>query len=374
MAPMKELLKKLVKADSTLQSGELTVAEILADFFNDAGVECRVDRWNENRANFIAHIKSTQAKPALLFLSHLDVVPPGEAEWKLPPFDAVEQDNKIHGRGACDMKGGIAASATAIAELVREKAELKGDIIFAATAGEETDSAGTTRFVSENIPNLPETFGAVIPEPTDFEIVTAHRGTLWLKITTKGKTAHGSTPELGINAIELMNALLNYLKDYKIPHAEHPLLGNCSMSINEIHGGKAANVVPDECFITIDIRTLPNQDYEQIIENFRGIFDRLKANDNRFQADISNIRSASAMVTDSETAFVKSFCRFVEIEKTRAVGFTTDGPSLAELGLPVVVFGPGKPHLCHKPDEYIDLLDLDKAKEYYKKIIKGMLT
>ena len=171
-----------------------------------------------------------------------------------------------------------------------------------------------------------------------------------------------------------MNSLLDHLKDYKIPHAEHPLLGTCSMSINEIHGGKATNVVPDECFIKIDIRTLPNQDYEQIIENFRQIFDRLKANDNRFQADISVIRSANAMVTDSETAFVKSFCRLVEIEKTRAVGFTTDGPFLAKTGLHVVIFGPGKTHLCHKPDEYIDLPDLDKAKEYYKKIVKGMLT
>ncbi len=370
---MKRLLRKLIQAETTTDKGELAAAEIISAELGRSGIDARIDSWDRTRANITAQVKSSGRKGALLFACHLDVVGAGEASWKYPAFAAVENDGKIHGRGSADMKGGIAAIVIAIGEIVNSGTKLRGDIILFGAAGEETDSCGTKRFV-RNFSGMPELAGVIIPEPTDFEIITAHRGMLWLKVETCGKAAHGSTPELGVNAIASMKALLGELENYKIPFEPHELLGECSMSINTIAGGEAINVVPDKCDIGIDIRTVPGQNHQAIIADLEKIFAKLKQKNPQFGAEVSIIREVRALETDSRCDFVRDFCSAVGISETRAVGFTTDGPYFASLGAPVVIFGPGKPQLCHKPDEYIDIGDVEKAVEYYKNIILKFLS
>lgn len=370
---MKELLKKLVQAQTTSETGELASAQIISAEFARFGMESEIDSWESNRANIIARVKSSGQKAALLFACHHDVVGPGEAPWQYPPFGAVEIDGKIYGRGSTDMKGGIAAAVTAICGIVDSDTKLQGDIIFVAAAGEETDSAGAARFV-ENCDWLPELAGVIIPEPTDFSIVTAHRGMLWLEVKTGGKSAHGSAPELGVNAITSMRHFLNELEKYDISAKSHELLGRCSMSVNTIAGGKTLNVVPDKCVVGIDIRTIPGANHRDIVADIKAIFEKLKSENSQFEAEVSIIRQVRSMETDSKSDFVKDFCSSVGMDKTQAVGFTTDGPQFASLGVPVVIFGPGKPHLCHKPDEYIEIADLERAVEYYQKIITDFLT
>ncbi|MHC4172106.1 MAG: M20 family metallopeptidase [Planctomycetota bacterium] len=408
---MKELLKQLVQAETTPAKGELAAAEVISAELGRSGIDSRIDSWDRTRANIIALVKSAGHKAALLFACHLDVVGPGEAAWEKPAFGAVESDGKIYGRGSADMKGGIAAIVTAISRIVDSNTKLQGDIIFFAAAGEETDSCGAKRFISDS-GRLPEFIGVVIPEPTDFEIVTAHRGMLWLEVTTKGKAAHGSTPHLGVNAITSMRSVLDELENYPrvfLPRRpplssfvrqergetqgqaktragaeprpsmrgvgeSHKLLGECSMSINTIAGGKTLNVVPDKCSIGIDIRTLPAQNHQDIITDLENIFAKLKSENSQFDAEVSVLRQVRALETDCRCDFVKDFCSAVENSKTKAVGFTTDGPYFASLGAPVVIFGPGKPQLCHKPDEYIQISDVEKAAEYYKNIILKFQT
>jgi succinyl-diaminopimelate desuccinylase len=375
---MKELLKKLIQTETTSEKGELAAAEVIAGEFGRSGIDSRVDSWDQTRANVVAHVKSAGQRAGLLFACHLDVVGPGEAAWEHPAFTAVESDGKIYGRGSVDMKGGTAAAVSAIRQIVESGVKLQGDIVFAAVAGEETDSAGAKRFIDDKsrLPGLaPNGFaGVVIPEPTDFEVVTAHRGILWLQITTKGKAAHSSAPQLGINAIGSMRLILNELEVYEIKTGPHELLGTCSMSVNTIAGGKAMNVVPDKCSIGIDFRTLPQQNHDEIIADLQIIFAKLKAADEHFDADIFVLRQVQPLETNTNSEFVKAFCSAVGIDKTKVVGYTTDGPYFASLGGPVVIFGPGKPHLCHKPDEYIDISDLEKGVEYYKNIILKFLT
>jgi len=371
---MKNLLKKLIMADSTAEKGELAAAKIIADELGRCGVSCRIDKWEQTRANLIAGLKSSRRRGAVLFACHLDVVPPGEARWKTPPFAAVEKNGKIRGRGAVDMKGPIAAVVTAVRQIAETKVKLQGDVVIFAAAGEETDSCGAKKFVEGFYKKLPKPAGVVITEPTDFEVVTAHRGLLWLQISTKGKAAHGSTPHLGVNAIESMNSLLNELKKCKIRIKPHPLLGRSSASINTIAGGNAINIVPDKCTITMDIRTLPGQNHRRIIDDLRKIFAKLKRKNPAFDAEVSIIRDVVAMETDNRCDFVRNFCSTVGVDETKAVGFTTDGPYFASLGVPVVIFGPGRPELCHKPDEFIEVSDLEKAVEYYKKIILSFLA
>jgi succinyl-diaminopimelate desuccinylase len=375
---MKELLKKLIQTETTAEKGESAAAEVIAGEFSCSGIDSRVDRWDQTRANVAAHVKSAGHRAGLLFACHLDVVGPGEEAWEHPAFTAVESNGKIYGRGAVDMKGGTAAAVTAIRQIVESGVKLQGDIVFAAVAGEETDSAGAKRFV-EDKGRLPELApnglaGIVIPEPTDFEVVTAHRGILWLQISTKGKAAHSSAPQLGVNAIGSMRLILNELQNYEIKAGPHELLGTCSMSINTISGGKAMNVVPDKCSIGIDFRTLPQQNHDEIIADLQKIFAKLKAEDEHFEADISVLRQVQPLETNTNSEFVKAFCSAVGIDETKVVGYTTDGPYFASLGGPVVIFGPGKPHLCHKPNEYIDIIDLEKGVEHYKNIILKFLA
>jgi succinyl-diaminopimelate desuccinylase len=378
---MKELLRKLIRAETTAEKGELAAAEIISDELGRSWIDCRIDSWGLNRANLTAKIKSNSAgrltagqKGGLLFVCHLDVVAAGQGGWRYPAFAGVESEGKIYGRGSVDMKGGIAAAVTAIRQVVDSGVELEGDIIFFAAAGEETDSCGARRFIGSFNNKLPKIAGVVIPEPTDFAVVTAHRGMLWLEVKTFGKAAHSSTPELGVNAITLMKILLGELDNYKIRFQPHKLLGGCSMSVNTITGGKEINVVPDKCGIGIDIRTLPGQNHNEIISDFERIFAKIKQKSPQFEASVSVIREVGVLETDSNCDFVRNFCSVVGAGETKAVGFTTDGPYFASLGAPVVIFGPGKPQLAHKPDEYIDIADVEKAVEYYKNIILKFLA
>ncbi len=369
---MKDLLKKLIQAQTTAEMGELAAAEIISAEFARWGIKSQIDTWESKRANVIARVNSTGRRAAMLFACHHDVVGPGEGVWNYPPFEAFESDGKIYGRGATDMKGGITAVVTAICRIVNSGTKLQGDIIFVAAAGEETDSAGAERFVKK-CDWLPELTGVVIPEPTDFSIVTAHRGMLWLEVATKGRAAHSSTPELGVNAITSMRHFLNELDNYNIAAKSHELLGRCSMSINTIVGGKTFNVVPDKCSVGIDIRTIPGQDHQGIIADVKGIFEKLKSESSQFEAEVSIVREVRSLETNRNCDFVRDFCSCLGTDETMAVGFTTDGPHFASLGAPVVIFGPGKPQLCHKPDEYIEIGDIEKATGDYENIILKFL-
>ena len=370
---MKNLLKKLIQAETTADKGELAAAEIISDELSRFGIKSRIDSWDETRANITAHVKSSGQKGALLFACHLDIVPAGEMNWSNPAFTAVENEGRIYGRGSADMKGGIAAIVTAISRIVDSGTKLQGDIILFGAAGEETDSCGARRFVRDG-DRLAKLSGVVIPEPTNFEIITSHRGMLWLQVETFGKAAHSSAPQLGVNAIASMRAVLNELENFKIRFKRHELLGECSMSINTIAGGEAMNIVPDKCKIEIDIRTVPGQNEQDVIDDLQKIFAKLKQKNPQFDAEVSIVRKVGALETDTQCDFVKAFCSAVGINETTAVGFTTDGPHFASLGVPVVIFGPGKPQLAHKPDEYIDLSDLKKGVEYYKNIILKFLS
>ena len=370
---MDNFLSKLVQIDTTPSAGELVAAKVVAEELALSGIEARIDSWERTRANVSARIGSSGHRPGLLFACHLDVVGPGETPWEHPPFGGVQSEGRVYGRGATDMKGGIAAIVAAIRQIADSGVELLGDIVFVASAGEETDSCGTIRFVEAGA-ELGELAGVIIPEPTDFDIITAHRGMFWIEVATIGRTAHGSTPHLGVNAISSANALISELEAY-IPKVEpHELLGGCSMSINTIAGGEAINVVPDKCTIGIDFRTLPGQDHGEILSDFREIFAKLKSAVADFDAEIAIVRQVEPLETDCGSEFVRDFCSAVGVGETKAVGFTTDGPHFAELGAPVVIFGPGKGEMCHKPNEYIEISDVEKAAGYYKDVISNFLT
>lgn len=368
-----ELLKKLIQTSPSFEHGEIQTAKALDAHITTSGIETYIDIWNEKNANFTATLKGSGKKPPLMFAGHLDVVPQGLEAWQTPAFEGTEKEGKIFGRGATDMLGGLAAVAEALVEIKQSGIPLAGDCIFTATAGEETDSCGVKRFLETTGKQLAPLAGIIIPEPTGLEVMRAHRGILWLEITTAGKTAHGSMPHLGVNAIEKMTAFLAAFKTYQVPHQPHPLLGGCCKSVNTISGGQATNVIPDRCSVQIDIRTLPGQNHDAIVQDVQRILEQLSRQDKDFKASLRVIRSAAGLETSTDAPFLKAVCKAVGTNETKAVGFTTDGPWFAKLNAPILIFGPGNPQMCHKPNEYIDIEQLHNAKEAFKRIILEML-
>lgn len=370
---MKDLLQQLIRARSTVDTGEQGAAEVIATHFQRHGVACQIDSWDQNRANVIARVPSAGKRPGLLFVCHLDVVGPGEDPWKYPAFEGREVNGKVYGRGAVDMKGGIAAAIGAICEVVASGVELQGDIVFAATAGEETDSAGVQRFAAD-LSRLTKPAGVIIPEPTDLAVITAHRGLFWLEITTRGKAVHSSMPQRGVNAIVSMRRVIEELERYEVDFPPHPQLGKCSVSINTIRGGEAMNIVPDRCSIGVDVRTLPGQNTDAIRCDVERMLARLTTEVPRFEATLSVVRRAGAMETDPDCEFVQGFCSAVDVDQTNAIGFTTDAPHLAPLGAPIVIYGPGKPNQCHQVDEHITVADLEAGQACFKEVLLRFLT
>lgn len=370
---MKTLLRQLVAAAPTVKNGELRAAAVLKDYFAQHGLKAEIDVWDTHRANMLVHLSAgggVHHRP-LLVAGHLDVVPAAADKWTVPPFEATERDGRLYGRGTTDMLGPVAAVAAALVDAARRRQALARDIIFAVTAGEETDSCGAKRFVRHYRSRFADPVGVLIPEPTDMQVLRAHRGILWLTITAHGRTAHGSMPHLGVNAIMKINAVLNRLGGMTIEHTPHPLLGGCTMSVNRIAGGSGTNIVPELCAIEIDIRTLPAQSAEAIVEQFNALLAEIAEQDSQFKADVSIIRRVEAMETPEDNPFTQAVCKMADGQQAGAAIFTTDGPYYAPLG-PVLILGPGSPQACHKPDECIAIDALEAGKAMYSRLFAQM--
>ena len=299
-----DLLVKMLQINTVNPPGnEKVLAELIAKEMASVGIETEVVDLGNNRANVVARIRGTGEKKALLFNGHLDTVPPGDVEWEHGPYSGDIVDGKIYGRGSSDMKGGLAAMIIAAKAIKKSKLELKGDLIFSGTAGEETDSIGAFDFLNKG--GLKDVGAIIIGEPSSCGINIAEKGALWLAITTFGKTAHAAFPDSGINAITCMNTLLNEILNYKFKYCENELLGHPTMNIATINGGVKTNVVPDKCKVTLDIRTVPGMKHSDIIKEFEGIIAKLQEQVPGFKATIEYLNDRPAVETAIDDPFIK---------------------------------------------------------------------
>lgn len=365
-----ELLCELIKQKTVNPPGnERLVADILAEELKSSGIEVKIRDLGNNRANVISRIKGTGEKKALVFNGHMDTVPPGDVEWIYDPYSAHIDGQKIYGRGAVDMKSGIAAMVLAVKAIKEANLKLKGDLIFAAVSGEEDDSIGAWDYVKTE--GLDEIGAMVIGEPSLCEINVAEKGALWLKITTIGKTAHGSTPDKGLNAIVFMNEIINKLSNYKFKFKKNQMLSDPTLNIGTISGGVKTNVVPDKCNITLDIRTVPGMDHEHIINDFREIIENLSKKIDGFKAEIDILSDRPAVETDPNNEFVRLALSTAEKELHKefvpgGVNYYTDASVFLPIKqIPTIFCGPGDPALAHQPNEFVTIDNYLKAIRLY---------
>lgn len=364
------LLQEMIRVNTVNPPGnEKDLAEKLKVKLEGFGIEAELVDLGDNRANVIGVIKGSGERDSLLLNGHLDTVPPGDVEWEHGPFSASIIDNKIYGRGSADMKGGLAAMIMALAAIKRAGVPLKGDLILAATAGEEIDSIGAFHYL--NTTGLKGVGAIIVGEPTSCKIKIAEKGALWLEITTYGKTSHGAFPQKGINAIVNMNMLLNQLLDYKFKFEENKLLGEPTLNISTIQGGVKTNVVPDKCTVTIDIRTVPSMDHDSIIKDLEDMINKLKSEVEGFNAEIKVLNNRPAVETKLDHPFIKLGQKvakdlFNKELVPEGVSFYTDAAVfLPTTKLPAIIYGPGDSDMAHQPNEHIHLNDLWEAVQFY---------
>jgi succinyl-diaminopimelate desuccinylase len=362
---------------------ESRAAEYVADYLRPAGfsVDLLPYPGDAGRASVVARLRrgvpaAGDGRGALMFSSHLDVVPVGTRPWRYPPFAGTIAEGKVWGRGAADLKGGLAAMLVAAKILAESGIELGGDLVVAATAGEETGMVGAAQVAEW--PGLGPIEAIIISEPTDNVPALAERGVLWLDLTTQGKTAHGSTPRLGRNAIDMMRVLLDELDALEISFTPHPLLGNFTSSINMIQGGAAQNVVPDQCFASIDMRTVPGQRHCAILRQIEELIDDLRARRPGFEATAEIHFDLPSVDSPEDDPTVMRFLATAATVGGRparptAVRFATEagvfGPNLPPLPpherVPVIIYGPGHPDLAHQDDEHVPIEKMVTAARVY---------
>jgi succinyl-diaminopimelate desuccinylase len=338
---------------------EKLAADWLAAQLQRKGFSPRVDDLGDNRANIMTVLPGTGEKPALVFNGHLDVVPVGDTPWTHDPFGGVQANGRLYGRGTSDMKSGLMAMVMAVDALMRAGVRLKGDLILSGVADEETGALGAKSWVQAG--GLQGVGAVVIGEPTDLEVYVAEKGACWLEIITYGKTAHGSMPDLGINAVMHMATALHALTRLSLPFQLHPLFDKPTMNVGTIAGGNKTNVVPDRCTATIDLRTLPGMRHEDILQDIRRTLDGLREALPHFTYELRVIAERAPVASDPQAPIVQTALALLEArgrwETPKATpGVATDASVFQPAsGAPFLIFGPGIPQLAHQPNEYVEI-------------------
>ncbi len=335
------------------------------------------------RTNVIARIEGKRPGPTVHFNSHIDVVEAGEG-WTVDPFAAIVRDGRVYGRGACDMKGGLAASIIAVEAWLETHPDFSGAIEISGTVDEESGGFGGVAYLArKGYFSKPRVDHVIIPEPLNKDrICLGHRGVWWAEIETKGQIAHGSMPFLGDCAVRHMGAVLDAFEADLFPALDRkrtamPVVPEgarrSTMNINSIHGGQTEDYrpglpspnVPDRCRLTIDRRFLLEEDIAEVKTEVTDILDRLKRERPKFDYTIRDVMEVQPTMTDREAPVVKAVAQAIREIFDREPDYvispgTYDQKHIARIGhiYDCIAYGPGILDLAHRPDEWVGIGDM----------------
>ena len=371
-----DILRELVAIESVNpyfpggDRAEAKMSEYLAHFFRRLGLSPHFQQVLPSRANTWAELQVPGARRTLLFEAHMDTVTlePVGAQMLRPR----QQDGRLFGRGSCDTKGSLAAMLAMFETLVEDRSELNVNIIMLGTIDEEHKMRGIEAFAEQG----PPVDAAIVGEPTELRVVSAHKGMTRWRLHTIGKTAHSSRPDLGDNAIyQMISCVQQIVAAYEpiLSSRSHPLLDKPTLTVNTIHGGTAVNIVPGSCVIEIDRRVLPNEDYAQITPELHRIVEMIQENFPALNVEIEDpfeeIPGIDSPI-DSEIVQVATKIAGDMFGHPDAAGvpYATNAGWLAHAGIPVVVLGPGDIAQAHTDEEYIEIAQVENAVELYRQI------
>jgi len=374
-----ELTRELVRIESvnpTLEaggSGEARIAAFVAELLEGWGYAPETTEVAPGRMNVRATAGHGEG-PSLLLNGHLDTV--GVEGMTIDPFGASVEGGRLTGRGACDMKAGLAIILSTAWRL--REAEIPGRMHLLFTADEEHASIGMQEAVREG--GFGADFG-IVTEPTSLAVMPAHKGFAWVRARFRGRAAHGSRPEVGIDAIRSAGRLLDALDHLEadLKGVEpHPLLGHGSVHAGTIRGGSAPSVYPEACELRLERRTLPSEDPSDFEAEVRALLARVHAEHPEVQAalDTELIRDGSDVPADHAGVLMLLDALEAEGCPRRIEGMTAwvDAAYLNAAGIPSICFGPGSIEQAHSVDEWVSLREIELGAEVLARFARGMLT
>jgi len=374
MTRVEQLLADLVAIDSTNPdlvpgaAGEGAIAAFVAEWLTAAGLEVHVQEVRPGRPNVVGIARGQGGGRTLLLNGHIDTV--GVTGMTAPHTPQV-RDGRLYGRGAYDMKGGVAACMVAAAEAAT--LGLRGDVIVTAVMDEEYAGLGTL-----SVAERTRADGAIVAEPTELDLVVAHRGFAWLEVETRGVAAHGSRPHLGVDAIVKMGGVLAGLDRLSRDLAggpAHPLLGPASVHASLISGGQELSSYPERCLLSVERRTLPGETGATAAAELQAIVDALAAADPAFRAEVRLGLERAPMETPAGaaiTAALQAAATAVlgSVRAPMGVSFWTDAASLHAAGIPTALFGPAGAG-AHAVEEWVDLASVRACAEVYLAVARA---
>jgi len=372
------LLASLVRTDTTNPPGDTRRAvDLIGSRLRKLGVDVQVLAEEPKKPNLLMRLGS--GRPEVLLNTHLDTVPPGDrSTWKHDPLGAQIEGTRLFGRGAADPKGCAAGMVVAVETLIRREVPLRGSLLLTLVSDEEVGGARGTEMLVERGLLRPDQ--VIVGEVTDNRIAIAEKGLLWVRLITRGRSAHGSTPWKGINAIAAMVRVLAALETEigaRLRQMSHPLTPPPSLSVGTITGGLATNVVPDHCEATIDRRTLPHEHPAEALAEIDRVVARLREEDPELDVTVDSLQQGPPIETPADAPLVQE-ARIVAAAlglDSAPVGYqqASDGRFFAARGIDTILFGPGMPELAHSPDEYVDLEDMIVAAKFYAQVAARLL-
>jgi len=381
-----ELTRKLVRIPSVYRpaagEAEGPCAQFVAEYLRSLGLPdltVTVEEVAPGRPNVIGVLDSGRPGRTLLFEAHTDVVTEGDrAAWTHDPFGAELTEGRIYGRGSADTKGNLAAAVIAVRALVEAGLFRRGRLVLAVPVDEEGLMLGIKHFIKAG--HAEGVDAAIICEPEENQLCVTQKGAMRAVVRTHGVMAHGAMPLSGVNPIPRMASLIAALGDYERSEKSrvgcHPYLGWPSITptvvMAPVNGEPQINVVPDEAYMTLDIRTVPGQDHEEMEKTFRGILRRLAQTDPDFKADLEIIERRPCTETSLDEPIVRACAAAYRVvsggaePKYNGVPGATDGTFLnAWAGIPIVTTGAGNRQIPHQKDEYVEVWELEQAARLY---------
>ena len=366
---------------------EYRVTEYLEKLFQKLNLPYERQTVEPKRDNIIARIDGARSPSEggqmVMFEAHQDTVP--VTGMTIEPWTPLVRDGRLYGRGSCDIKGGLAAMLGAVARLAEERPADMPTILMACTVNEEHGYSGATELTKlwsqpgSIIPRMPD--AVVVAEPTELQVVVAHKGCVRWRCHARGRATHSSQPHLGVNAIfkmgRVLEALARYQRDVVPGLASHPLCGHPTLSVGTITGGLSVNTVPDCCTIEIDRRVVPGEDPQYA---YRHVIDFIAAETDGDPAieheptflfgyglsDDNNGPLAESMLAAAGQAGVPS--------EPVGVPYGTDAAAIGAAGVPSVVFGPGSIDQAHTVDESVSLEQVNQAAEVLYHFGRGPIS
>jgi succinyl-diaminopimelate desuccinylase len=361
------LTRELISHDTINPPGnEAVLAEMLGKLLKDHGFTVHLHGYGRNRLHLVAEKGLSGSVPPLVLSGHLDTVPLGKKPWKRDPFSGITEGDKIFGRGSSDMKSGVAAMTAAAIEATSASAP-EGGVRLIFSAGEELGCQGV-RQLTDTYKGLGNAGAIIVGEPTANIPAIGTKGALYLNAVAKGKTAHSSMPELGVNAIYKAARSVSRIEAFRFHSAIDPLLGLPTINVGKIQGGLNLNSVPDHAEFTIDIRSTTMISHPSILKRLIA-----ELGDDIALETLVDLNPVSTQESDPFVQLVYDLCGVDRLDESwpRSLPYVTDGSVLQPFygGAPTIILGPGEPGMAHQTDEYCFIGNIIQSVSIYKNII-----